>query len=88
MIDDGGPAFPVSFTGKDWDPESQKHRPALCSIEGMSLRDWFAGQALIGILLGDKSAQDHFLKAARWSYDVADAMLAEKRCREKEGNPT
>ena len=42
-IDDGGPAFPltedaVNFKNKDF------------PMQGMSLRDWFAGMALQGIL--------------------------------------
>ena len=71
----GGPAFP---------------RPALFEPSGsladqgwlgMSLRDWFAGQAISGILgrvefddLKDKTVyeEEHF---ARIAYSIADAML-------------
>lgn len=42
-INDGGMAFPMAYAC-----ESEKHR-------GMSLRDWFAGQALSGLL-----ASGHF----------------------------
>ena len=57
----GGPAFPHEFA----------------SEPGMSLRDWFAGQALAGIVSDHKigaSAPD----GARWAYEYADAMLAER----------
>lgn len=39
-IDDGGPAFPSEVGGKT--PPDQR--------SGMSLRDWFAGQAMAGLL--------------------------------------
>lgn len=56
---DGGPAFPVELlTGKS---------------DGMSLRDYFAGQAIIGLVInsGRNNADD-----ACVAYQVADAMLA------------
>ena len=42
-INDGGPAFPRA--GSDY----------VKAQEGMSLRDWFAGHALAGILAGGSS---------------------------------
>jgi hypothetical protein len=39
---------------------------------GMTLRDWFAAQALIGLLACGERTQD----AATWAYAYADAMLA------------
>ncbi len=69
-IEDGGPAFPCSA------PEG--YEPSL----GMSLRDWFAGQALAGWLASYGPDSSHpvsndaaHLVAAR-SYAMADAMLA------------
>lgn len=62
--ENGGPAFPVA---------TAKH----LHNEGMSLRDWFAGQALAGWLAsfapGDIIVQS---KCAELSYRLADAMLA------------
>lgn len=40
---------------------------------GMSLRDWFAGQAMANQYTHDGGQPD---KVARWAYQVADAMLA------------
>ena len=65
---DGGAAFPTGLT------------PGHYSQEGMSLRDWFAGQALAGIVggyyanpeLSGLSPRDH----AEESYLIADAMIA------------
>lgn len=65
----GGTAFP-RLTTDAWD-----------GYVGMTLRDYFAGQALQGICghaigpavkSGETSAEAH----ARWSYAAADAMLA------------
>lgn len=63
MRHEGGYAFPV--------PE---YSP------GMTLRDWFAGQALAGYLAAYAHPQaidtPMPLKAARCTYEYADAMLA------------
>lgn len=49
---------------------------------GMSLRDWFAGQALIGACMEvareEHSLADLRMAMARSAYQVADAMLAER----------
>lgn len=53
---------------------------------GMTLRDYFAGQALTGILAGDMhipGTADPNPFVAGVAYDVADAMLAERANGEK-----
>jgi len=40
----------------------------------MSLRDWFAGQALAG-MMGDSERNGTIEKYAAWAYLAADAML-------------
>jgi hypothetical protein len=42
--------------------------------KGMTLRDWFAGQALAHDYTGDEGTEP--AKIALWAYQVADAMLA------------
>lgn len=66
-IKDGGPAFPrpVSFS-----EEGGTHRGAI----GMSLRDYFAAQALTGILSSDNKPECDDRKA-EWAYSLADSML-------------
>ncbi len=69
----GGPAFP-SHAG---DPEMTDPRNRI-SCGGMSLRDWFAGQALAGMCAfhgtyGEGNGPGN--NAAR-AYEQADAMLA------------
>lgn len=72
---DGGPAFPSDKACESF----QCRKPS----NGMSLRDWFAGQALAGLLAGgpagDEFGVNHFAKAAFYQ---ADAMLAERSRKE------
>jgi hypothetical protein len=75
QIEDGGPAF-HSITIDNGDnynaPTKYYHR-------GMSLRDWFAGQALAAIPhigCGCDLKNEEFAKAA---YQIADAMLAARK---------
>lgn len=42
--------------------------------QGMTMRDWFAGQALAGNIARD----DRPKMAAKSAYEIADAMLAER----------
>ena len=67
-INDGGPAFPQMIAGND-EP-------------GMSLRDWFAGQALAGFLANpetmkalDRASAIGCAPLAKLAYEAADAML-------------
>ena len=63
-INNGGPAFPVTLD----------HRECVGAY-GMSLRDYFAGQALTGLLADQK--RDGLLTAyADDAYAFADAMIA------------
>lgn len=69
---DGGPAFPV--------PDS--HCPngqVQYGSYGMSLRDYFAGQALAGLLT--QPAEDEYGPKcfAEAAYEMADAMLAARK---------
>ena len=68
---DGGSAFPVKGRGA-FDLE-------LVQAEGMSLRDWFAGQALAGLLRDNHTGCANFDRQdqlSRLAYQIADAMLA------------
>lgn len=66
-INDGGPAFPFCI------PDFHGDRPHL--QEGMSLRDWFAGQALTG-LLANTNNSGVVQNYAEDAYAFADAMIA------------
>lgn len=69
ITNDGGRAFPFAA---DYGP------PAACG--GMTLRDYFAGQALAGIC-GDGIPGSHHVasQTARDAYEYADAMLLERQ---------
>jgi hypothetical protein len=65
-INDGGPAFPV--------PDSHHANGQVqYGANGMPLRDYFAGQALAGLMLGVRRGGAMML--ARECYEMADAML-------------
>lgn len=62
----GGSAFPVAGDSLDDG-----------YVEGMTLRDWFAGQALAGLMAMQSSSVDPSSTAKR-CFTLADAMLAER----------
>lgn len=72
---DGGPAFPqhefapTGGGGGYW-----------TNVGGMSLRDWFAGQAFAGIMANPQAwlDSDGVLRAEMLAYNKADAMIAAK----------
>ena len=70
----GGPAFPVQDTVY---PNGQVQN----GTYGMTLLDWYAGQALAGLMASQIGGgpDDSYANSA---YDLASAMLAEKARRE------
>ena len=77
-IEDGGSAFPMAWT------EANEYGVVFPMVrDGMTLRDWFAGQAFNAAA---KKAHDSEMLQnetpvqmfARLSYAAADAMLAER----------
>jgi hypothetical protein len=71
-INDGGPAFPSTIQYFPDDKNANEE-------QGMTLRDWFAGQALAGMIsaVDPKSEGSQAIKPiAEAAYDFADAMLA------------
>lgn len=68
-IKNGGPAYPAVgiVSGDNYNPATKLY------YKGMTLRDWFAGQALVGLSIrreGKCDADD-----AENAYRLADAML-------------
>ncbi|MDQ0510906.1 hypothetical protein [Ancylobacter amanitiformis] len=74
---DGGPAFPV---------QNANYTHAYGGAPGMSLRDWFAGQVLSSVASymienaykDETSREEGIINAVHLSYDIADAMVAER----------
>lgn len=79
MSKDGGPAFPRSvwIGDVDW-------MKARAFNNGMSLRDWFAGQAISAMLptvtVKDWDDKDASIVAhvGGLAYEIADALIAER----------
>ncbi len=72
-IDDGGPAFPGSFSGHCG--LANHLAPCDCCVpSGMTLRDYFAGKVVVFFLARDPAAV-----AAKRAYDYADAMIAVRK---------
>jgi len=76
MSNDGGLAFPFTWYSKDSTGEVVPRE----SHPGMTLRDYFAGQALAGMISLDHPATPNITaqEFAKSSYQMADAMLREK----------
>jgi hypothetical protein len=74
-LDNGGPAFPTIAGHTVYS-------------NGMTLRDWFAGQALAGMATWTPAPPPHETSIplphrarelkAQWAYQMADAMIAER----------
>lgn len=77
MMNDGGPVFP--------DPA-----PLEDGKQGMSLRDYFAGEAMKGLLAGRRDSYDqgHRDYYGGESYKLADAMLEARKEDKDEVSPT
>jgi hypothetical protein len=70
MKDTGGPAFPLpGELGLGLTPKEMR---------GMTLRDWFAGMAMQAHITHEGSDDINEPGVARWAYEMADAMLAER----------
>ena len=67
---DGGPAYPGQLITESGFPRGYSM--------GMTLRDWFAGQALAGIMANPQAwlDTDEVLRAELQAFAKADAMLA------------
>ena len=76
---DGGPAFPI--------PVTEERLPI--AINGMSLRQWYAGMALQGLLADSRHHAEALARRhgtdsklveifAKFAFSFADAMIAEE----------
>jgi len=79
QINDGGPAMPTPFIAVAASGEGD------CNLsvphqddwpKGMSLRDWFAGQALAGVLASGEGDDSTIGEVVSDCMRYADAMLA------------
>ncbi|HUX02513.1 MAG TPA: hypothetical protein VMY35_16255 [Phycisphaerae bacterium] len=82
-MDDGGPVYPHNAGQNPGD---------FCRAEdGICLRDWFAGQAMAGAMAFTQDSPEYQVDdwsfVAHSAYELADAMIAERR-RESAAVPT
>lgn len=82
-MDNSGPAFPSRWTNEDscnrMSPDGQVVPPEYTvTIPGMSLRDWFATNALPFCLREFGGNSDDMKQYAEAAYQIADAMLKER----------
>jgi hypothetical protein len=91
--DDGGPAFPgkrVKHNSVHYDEDQGRNVFDTEDVSGMSLRDWFAGQACLGLVTGsyfqttkeDLTAlqlHEGAQEVSAFAYKIADAMLKERQ---------
>jgi len=72
---DGGPAFPRHYGTMSCGEKKEQ----LWS-DGMTLRDYFAGQALVGMMANsymiDSASPATLEIVSGWAFEAADAMLA------------
>ena len=73
---DGGPAFPSPMFTRQAD--GMPMSPQEYGLGGMTLRDYFAGQALAGMLINYTTQKFGVGEqtCAKGAYEFADAMLA------------
>lgn len=73
---DGGPAFPQPNHIVDHEGLGRVEARQWLQDSGMTLRDWFAGQALKSMM--EQRVQGRMSDVARTAFQIADAMLAER----------
>ena len=70
MSNTNPPAFPRPFSVDDVDPDITYPAHA-----GLSMRDYFAAKAMVGIIAHPEGPAGLWDKCALQAYEVADAML-------------
>ena len=77
-INDGGSAFPRLRSGHVQEARgSGDENMSFTTVGGMSLRDYFAAQALANLVRGD-AFRTSLPQLAQYAYELADAMLTER----------
>jgi hypothetical protein len=82
-MNNGGPAFPTEWTNTGDQNRTAPNGVVVApgetvQLHGMSLRDWFAGQAMQGLIADTEYPLDHD-GLAKAAYDIAGAMLEARK---------
>ena len=72
-IETGGPAFQRPYSFSQQSPRNYRAQ------DGVSLRDYFAGQAMAAYISHPESVGLTEEKIAKCAYDMADAMLESRK---------
>lgn len=72
------PAFPVELSFGLEPGEPSQTGESKAQFPGMTLRDWFAGQALAGYCAAPDFNEPTLERLAEAAYNTAQAMLAER----------
>lgn len=85
-IKDGGAAFPqLELVAGERDGHGDAIEAFTVATGGMTLRDWFAGQALAGLVSHTDNGMSQWCGsehvATEYAYRFADAMLAAREAR-------
>lgn len=80
-IYDGGAAFPRPASEDRQHGDQPDGNQTVCEQEGMSIRDYFAAQALTGLIAANAGRQvlPQSEVAAELAYGYADAMLRHRQ---------
>ena len=73
---DGGPAFPCEGVSNTEIGKEGIQMISRLPANGMSLRDWFAGMALVDV---SKRGSNKTSELAHYAYQIADAMIKERK---------
>ena len=79
LIDDGGPAFPHMGKIERHNPVTGQTILSPIMTGGMTLRDWFAGQAIAGFAANPKNREWTARKCAYDAYQYADEMIKARK---------
>jgi hypothetical protein len=83
VIDDGGPAFPVPdgtrYVKEHFNGHGESEVLSRVSAKGLSIRDWFAGMAMQGLLSNSGEHYGYQEGLERTAYQIADAMLEARK---------
>ena len=69
-LDDGGPVASIMTLGD---------KGEVVPVGGLSIRDWFAGMALQGLLVGYDSHENTIADCVELARNAADEMLAARK---------
>ena len=77
----GGPAYPATISVNHTSGELGPYQfgDGDFKTPGMTLRDYFAAKAMQDFITADQGHTFDYKQIAKWSYDMADAMLAARK---------